>query len=557
MKFDTNDVCRCQRKFEIDYKAKFIRFVIDLFRGGADEESTEFNINNNDIHVDDAFSKILLKRMSKFLQHPAKHSKSKDEDELSFIEVKSPCSAKTIKWIPRVNESFLPKKDMVFETLDHAIHRAGEPDKKDADTLNRVEGRQNRKHPIQMMSCEAKICFKFIKNIDRFFINTFIGKHKHGLYTNSTVHMSKSKRKLDHYDKTIITHKAHSIVTGLKGGYSKQGAKKIDYKKFSRDLNCYIEDSNANMLIDLLTQRRKNVSSFTLQYLLKDNELRALFWADAIVKRNYKEFSDVVSFDATYKTNKYNMIFVPFTATDNHKRCVTIGAGLLAKETTEFYTWIFKCFLNCFGTQPNVVVINQDSAMAKAIETIFNESTHHESIELLGSVYITVYRVVYGHVYRPVSTKIINETHFRKRMQGLIWNSCIDPDIFEGKWKYLIKRYKLEDNKWIKEMYNIRTSWILAYFRDTTLSGLMRTTSRSESPSHIYTHNIFKLFQKEIEDSIWTCLATPCERVQDHNTYFIIEQIMDEDIQNISVFFNKKSYIFKSHNKKQFRYQCC
>lgn len=45
------------------------------------------------------------------------------------------------------------------------------------------------------------------------------------------------------------------MVTDLKGGYAKQGAKKIDYKNFSRDLKCNIGDSDDYMLLNLLTLR--------------------------------------------------------------------------------------------------------------------------------------------------------------------------------------------------------------------------------------------------------------------------------------------------------------
>nr|GEX01933.1 hypothetical protein [Tanacetum cinerariifolium] len=36
----------------------------------------------------------------------------------------------------------------------------------------------------------------------------------------------------------------------------------------------------------------------------------------------------------------YDMVFVPFTRIDNHKKCVTVGSRLLLKEDTEAYTWL-------------------------------------------------------------------------------------------------------------------------------------------------------------------------------------------------------------------------
>lgn len=164
-----------------------------------------------------------------------------------------------------------------------------------------------------MISCEAKIGFKIIDGTERYFIKTFVDKHNHPLYTKATVHMARHRRQLDFYDKALIQQlgtsnigatKAHAMVTGLRGGYEKQGPKKTDYKNYSRDLNCHIGDSDANMIVDILERRSKNVPSFSFHYLLEDSELRALFWADGIAKKNYNEFCDVIAFDATFKTNK-------------------------------------------------------------------------------------------------------------------------------------------------------------------------------------------------------------------------------------------------------------
>ena len=70
---------------------------------------------------------------------------------------------------------------------------------------------------------------------------------------------------------------------------------------------------------------------------------------------------------------------------------------------------------------------------------------------------------------------------FKKRFNKLIWNSRIDASEFDNRWRSFIEDYKLQEVSWFSKMFDMRESWIPAYFRDMSLSGLMRTTSRSES----------------------------------------------------------------------------
>ncbi|KAK1415296.1 hypothetical protein QVD17_31074 [Tagetes erecta] len=49
-------------------------------------------------------------------------------------------------------------------------------------------------------------------------------------------------------------------------------------------------------------------------------------------KRNYQVFGDIMSYDATYRSNRYLMVFVPFTGIDNHNNNVSFGAALLASD---------------------------------------------------------------------------------------------------------------------------------------------------------------------------------------------------------------------------------
>nr|GEW81614.1 FAR1 DNA binding domain, zinc finger, SWIM-type, MULE transposase domain, FHY3/FAR1 family [Tanacetum cinerariifolium] len=74
-----------------------------------------------------------------------------------------------------------------------------------------------------------------------------------------------------------------------------------------------------------------------------DDRLVGLFWADEEAIRNYATFGDIVSFDATFRSNKYQMVFFPFTEINHHNRCIIFASGLLADETAGAYIWHRLC----------------------------------------------------------------------------------------------------------------------------------------------------------------------------------------------------------------------
>ena len=73
-----------------------------------------------------------------------------------------------------------------------------------------------------------------------------------------------------------------------------------------------------------------------------------------------------------------------------------------------------------------------------------------------------------------------------EKMKTYIWASHLEIAEFEEGWEAVIKEFKLESNKWLLDMYEIRSFWIPAYFRDEPMFGLMRTTSRSESENSFF-----------------------------------------------------------------------
>ncbi|XP_022891883.1 protein FAR1-RELATED SEQUENCE 5-like [Olea europaea var. sylvestris] len=89
-------------------------------------------------------------------------------------------------------------------------------------------------------------------------------------------------------------------------------------------------------------------------------------------RQAYKEFGDVVTFDTTYLTNKYDMSFAPFVGVNHHGQSTLLGCGLVSNEDTETFVWLFRTWLQCMhGQAPHGIVIDQDRAMQNAIQIVF------------------------------------------------------------------------------------------------------------------------------------------------------------------------------------------
>nr|GEZ04695.1 hypothetical protein [Tanacetum cinerariifolium] len=217
------------------------------------------------------------------------------------------------------------------------------------------------------------------------------------------------------------------------------------------------------------------VPNFTFQYRVENSELVAMFWADEVAKCNYKEFGDIVSFDATFNSNKYNMKFVLLIGINNHRKCVKLGSRMLLHADAKSYTWLLNAFMTAFSHGSTMIVTDQDGAMKRAIESVFKKAKH---------------RLCMWHIMQKKSIKICkeiyNETNFKDRFDKIVWNMFIEPLKFEEKWSELIEDFGLQSHKWLTKMFNLREIWIPAYFIDSPLSGLMRTTSRSESENTFF-----------------------------------------------------------------------
>ncbi|KAJ9560977.1 hypothetical protein OSB04_006137 [Centaurea solstitialis] len=343
--------------------------------------------------------------------------------------------------------------------------------------------------------------FRNSNGIGKYECYSFIEHHNHSLLSSDDVCFSRKRRQLGFEDQMLIHQenisntgatRVHKMRTSLKGGYEFYSSSSVDFQNFKRDMDKYVVKSgDAQMFIEMMNRRKKDAPNFFFDYKVSNSKLVCVFWADEASRFNYTEFGDMMSFDATFRTNRYCMIFVPFTVVDNHKKVVVIGVALVNKETVSNFKWF--------------------------------------------------------------SSQFLKETNFRKELNKIMWDVLIDLDDFELKWNTLMEDYCLTGQKWLKSLYKIRenipmcslmkttsrlesinsffnvfshygntfvffmksfdaalnkqrfTTRNLDYVTRSTFPKFLTPSKIERNASDVYTRHVFNDVQKEIYKPAWSC----------------------------------------------------
>ena len=101
-----------------------------------------------------------------------------------------------------------------------------------------------------------------------------------------------------------------------------------------------------------------NREFFRDMQLDESDRVKNIFWANASCRGAYQDFGDCVTFDTTYKTNKYHMPLGVFVGTNNHLQTTFFGFALIRDEDADSFKWLFKTFLRCMrGKAPTCILI--------------------------------------------------------------------------------------------------------------------------------------------------------------------------------------------------------
>jgi hypothetical protein len=295
---------------------------------------------------------------------------------------------------------------------------------------------KRRKKTDTRCGCDAHIFVKLCGD-NTYKLESWVEHHIHGLVSPDKRHLIRSNRRVSERAKNTLytchkasigTSQAYRLLQVSEGGIPNVGCMKRDLQNYYRDLRCKIRNADAEMLVAQLARKQEVNSAFFYDFdVNEEGQLVRVFWADATSRKNYNHFGDVVSFDSTYTTNQYNMIFAPFTGVNHHLQSIFFGAAFLANEKTESYVWLFQTFLKAMGgVAPTLIITDEATSITNAINIVFQT---------------TVHRFCMWHIMDKVPEKIgpsvREEPEFWKRLNLCVWGSENAYE-FESQWNSLI-----------------------------------------------------------------------------------------------------------------------
>ncbi|XP_073152453.1 protein FAR1-RELATED SEQUENCE 5-like [Henckelia pumila] len=229
-----------------------------------------------------------------------------------------------------------------------------------------------------------------------------------------------------------------------------------------------VENGDASALLHHFINKANKESNFYWNVQLDDeNRVMNFFFRNSRCQVDFDYFGDILSFDTTYRTNRYNLVCAPFVGINHHKQNVMFGLAFMSDETESSFEWLFKTYLEYMnGKQPETIFTDQFQAMMNAIRTVFPLSHH---------------RLCQWHINQnaPSHFESLNGDSRLKRLWNKCMSHCESEEEFEGTWKIMIQEYNLTDHKWLNNMYGLRYKWAIAFSNHKFSSGLL-ATSRSE-----------------------------------------------------------------------------
>ncbi|KAK9164787.1 hypothetical protein Syun_005689 [Stephania yunnanensis] len=366
------------------------------------------------------------------------------------------------------------------------------------------DGKVKRPRAVTRVGCKAMMALK-IQDSGKWVVTAFDKDHNHELVPQDKVHCLRSHRHVSGSAKALIdTLQAAgmgpsgimSVLVKEYGGVTNVGFTERDCRNYMRSCRQKTLGGDTQILLDYL--RHMHAENPAFFYAVQGDEdqcMSNIFWADQKARMNYTYFGDTITFDTTYRSNRYRLPFAPFTGVNHHGHPVLFGCAFLVNESEPSFIWLFNTWLTAMSGRPPVsITTDHDRVIRAAITQVFPDTRH---------------RFCKWHIFKEGQEKLahvfLDHPNFEAEFHKCV-NLTESTDEFESCWLSLIDAYHLRDNEWLLSIYNARNQWVPVYLRSTFFAE-MSITQRSDSMNsyfdgYINASTTLQLFVKQYEKAL-------------------------------------------------------
>lgn len=379
-----------------------------------------------------------------------------------------------IKYKVQNKENIQESKEIRKRTI--LCSRAGEPEQKGvAKVRNRASQRCN---------CGFYVRASLNSDNNLWCIINLNLSHNHSMVEQAHRHFMLSERSIpdDVKERIILLRKAGVNVPVIRNILKEEFGEHVTW--VYSDLYNFIhniegtkqKEFDAEEFLNLLDQIKQENENFF--YCVHINEitqrLERVIWMYPEQRVNYSRFCDVIVFDNTYKTNRFQMPFGIFTGVNNFGQSVCFAGILMIEENEETFRWIFTKFLDMVNHHaPLVLLTDDDRAIANAYEKVFQP---------LG----TKHRLCQWHLLKNVIKNLMAKLGSKWQQFISQLYACLnelDPNEFHNSWENLKRSYP-DSCQYLSRMERNKEKWAACYNQDIFMADMV-STQRGESMNNL------------------------------------------------------------------------
>jgi len=337
--------------------------------------------------------------------------------------------------------------------------------------VSNIPPKKKKTIPTQRKGCPTRVTA--VKKEGEWLITSVVEEHNHHLSPHKS-RLVRGNRKINMQAKIVIDindqagvclNKSFRSLVFEAGGYENLDFVERDVRNYiGQQRRALVKDGDGQALFNHFSRMRELNKDFFFEINVDhDNRITNVFWVDGRSRTACVDFGDIVSFDTTYLTNKYDMPFAPFVGVNHHGESILLGCGLLSSEDTRTFVWLFTCWLRSMSNkEPLEIVTDQCKAMKNAIEIVFPNARH---------------RWCLWHIMKKVPKKLQGYSSYKQikhDMKQLVYES-VSVDAFECGWDKFITENGLDENAWLLTLYEDRHHWVPCYLKNNFWAGMLTT----------------------------------------------------------------------------------